>query len=99
MLVDLRPAKLTGKEMERRLDDIYITVNKNAIPDDPEKPFVTSGIRVGTPAVTARGFKEAEMETVGQLICAVAKDDFSGRIDQLREQVKTLTGRFPLYQA
>ena len=99
MLVDLRPAKLTGKEMERRLDDIYITVNKNAIPNDPEKPFVTSGIRVGTPAVTARGFKEAEMETVGQLICTVAKDDFSGRIDQLREQVKTLTGRFPLYQA
>lgn len=99
MLVDLRPAHLTGKEMEHRLDEVYITANKNAIPNDPEKPFVTSGIRVGTPAVTARGFKEAEMETVGQLICTVAKDDFSGRIDQLREQVKTLTGRFPLYQA
>ena len=99
MLVDLRPAHLTGKEMEHRLDEVYITANKNAIPNDPEKPFVTSGIRVGTPAVTARGFKEAEMETVGQLICAVAKDDFSGRIDQLREQVKALTGRFPLYQA
>ena len=98
MLVDLRPARLTGKEMERRLDEVYITVNKNAIPNDPEKPFVTSGIRVGTPAVTARGFKEAEMETVGRLICAAAGDDFSGRIDALREQVKALTGRFPLYQ-
>ena len=58
MLVDLRPAHLTGKEMERRLDEVYITVNKNAIPNDPEKPFVTSGIRVGTPAVTSRGFRE-----------------------------------------
>ena len=57
MLVDLRPAHLTGKEMEHRLDEVYITVNKNAIPNDPEKPFVTSGIRVGTPAVTSRGFR------------------------------------------
>ncbi|RKI70552.1 serine hydroxymethyltransferase [bacterium 1xD42-67] len=99
MLVDLRPAHLTGKEMEHRLDDIYITVNKNAIPNDPEKPFVTSGIRVGTPAVTARGFKEAEMVTVGQLICAAAQKDLDSRIEELRAQVKALTGRFPLYQA
>ena len=69
MLVDLRPAHLTGKEMERRLDEVYITVNKNAIPNDPEKPFVTSGIRVGTPAVTSRGFREEEMKVVGRLTC------------------------------
>jgi len=98
MLVDLRPAHLTGKEMERRLDEVYITVNKNAIPNDPEKPFVTSGIRVGTPAVTTRGFKEEEMVTVGKLICAAARDDFERNIESLRNQVKELTGRFPLYQ-
>ena len=98
MLVDLRPAHLTGKEMEHRLDEVYITVNKNAIPNDPEKPFVTSGIRVGTPAVTTRGFKEAEMEIVGKLICAVARDDFADNIESLRAQVKELTGRFPLYE-
>ncbi len=98
MLVDLRPAHLTGKEMERRLDDVYITVNKNAIPNDPEKPFVTSGIRVGTPAVTARGFGEAEMETVGKLICAAAQTDFLDHVETLRRQVKELTSRFPLYQ-
>ena len=63
MLVDLRPAHLTGKEMEHRLDEVYITVNKNAIPNDPEKPFVTSGIRVGTPAVTSRGFTEEDMNS------------------------------------
>ena len=98
MLVDLRPAGLTGKEMEHRLDEVYITVNKNAIPNDPQKPFVTSGIRVGTPAVTARGFKEAEMEVVGQLICEAAKDGFEGKVELLRGQVKELTGRYPLYQ-
>ena len=98
MLVDLRPAHLTGKEMERRLDAVYITANKNAIPNDPEKPFVTSGIRVGTPAVTARGFREAEMKTVGELICAAARDDFEEKAEELRARVKALTGRFPLYE-
>ena len=98
MLVDLRPAKLTGKEMERRLDEIYITVNKNAIPDDPEKPFVTSGIRVGTPAVTSRGFTEEDMKMVGSLICQAARDDFEQHIASLREQVKALTGKYPLYR-
>ena len=98
MLVDLRPAHLTGKEMERRLDDVYITVNKNTIPDDPESPFVTSGIRVGTPAVTTRGFREEEMALVGKLICEAAKPDFEQHIDTLREQVKALTSRFPLYE-
>ena len=98
MLVDLRPAHLTGKEMEHRLDEVYITANKNAIPNDPEKPFVTSGIRVGTPAVTARGFGETECREVGRLICAVAQPDFAQHIDSLRAQVKELTGRFPLYE-
>ena len=98
MLVDLRPAHLTGKEMEHRLDEVYITVNKNAIPNDPEKPFVTSGIRVGTPAITARGFREAEAQQVGKLICQVARDDYAQHAEELRAQVKELTGRFPLYE-
>lgn len=97
MLVDLRPAGLTGKEMERRLDDIYITANKNTIPNDPEKPFVTSGIRIGTPAVTSRGFREEECRLVGQLICEAAKPDFEERKESLRTQVTELTDRFPLY--
>ena len=98
MLVDLRPAHLTGKEMEHRLDEVYITVNKNTIPNDPEKPFVTSGIRVGTPAITARGFREAEAQQVGNLICQVARDDYAQHMEELRAQVKELTGRFPLYE-
>ena len=98
MLVDLRPAHLTGKEMEHRLDEVYITANKNAIPNDPEKPFVTSGIRVGTPAITARGFREEEARQVGQLICRVARDDYAQHVEELRAQVKALTGRFPLYE-
>ena len=98
MLVDLRKSGITGKEMEHRLDEVYITVNKNAIPNDPEKPFVTSGIRVGTPAVTSRGFREEEMRTVGRLICQAAHADFEDKIDSLRAQVKELTGKYPLYQ-
>lgn len=97
MLVDLRPAGLTGKEMERRLDDIYITANKNAIPNDPEKPFVTSGIRIGTPAVTSRGFKEEECRQVGRLICAAAAPDFEEKKEALRAQVVELTDKFLLY--
>ena len=99
MLVDLRPAGLTGKEMERRLDEVCITVNKNAIPNDPEKPFVTSGIRVGTPAVTTRGFKEAEMKVVGDLICRVARDAQASSLDAIRSEAEALTARFPLYKS
>ena len=98
MLVDLRRFGVTGKEMEHRLDEVHITVNKNAIPNDPEKPFVTSGIRVGTPAITARGFREAEAQQVGKLICQVARDDYAQHVEELRAQVKELTGRFPLYE-
>ena len=97
MLVDLRPAHLTGKEMERRLDEVNITVNKNAIPNDLEKPFVTSGIRVGTPAATTRGFKEADMEVIASIMWRTATD-FEGRQDELRAQVAQLTGKYPLYE-
>ena len=97
MLVDLRPARLTGKEMERRLDEVNITVNKNAIPNDPEKPFVTSGIRVGTPAATTRGFKEADMEVIASIMWRTATD-FEGKQDELRAQVAQLTGKYPLYE-
>ena len=98
MLVDVRNFHITGKEFEHRLDEVQITVNKNAIPNDPEKPFVTSGIRVGTPAITARGFREAEAQQVGKLICQVARDDYAQHVEELRAQVKELTGRFPLYE-
>ena len=97
MLVDLRSMGLTGKELERRLDEVNITANKNAVPNDPEKPFVTSGVRIGTPAVTTRGFKEPEMLLIAKFIGAAAKD-FDGQADAIRAQVAELTGRFPLYE-
>jgi glycine hydroxymethyltransferase len=97
MLVDLRPVSLTGKEAEARLDDVGITVNKNAIPYDPEKPFIASGIRLGTPAVTTSGMKEAEIRTVGELIARILKDDSDQTKAQVRKQVTELTGRFRPY--
>ena len=96
MLVDLRPAHLTGKEMEKRLDEVNITVNKNAIPNDPEKPFVTSGIRVGTPAVTTRGFGVEEMKVIGGLIWQTATD-FDAKADSIRETVDAMCAKYPLY--
>ena len=96
MLVDLRKAHVTGKEMEHRLDAVNITVNKNAIPGDPEKPFVTSGIRVGTPAVTTRGFKEEDMRVIASLIWQAATD-FDAKADAIRAQVAELTAKYPLY--
>ena len=96
MLVDLRPAHLTGKEMERRLDEVCITVNKNAIPNDPEKPFVTSGIRVGTPAATSRGFVEEDMKVVGKLI-AQAAFHFDTKADEIRAAALALTAKYPIY--
>ena len=97
MLVDLRKAHITGKELEKRLDEVHITVNKNAIPNDPEKPFVTSGIRVGTPAVTTRGFGEEEMKVIGSLIWQVATD-FDAKADSIRETVAAMCAKYPLYQ-
>ncbi len=83
MLVDLRPFDITGKELEHRLDEVYITVNKNAIPNDPQKPFVTSGLRIGTPAVTTRGLGTAEMEQIAEFIYLAAKD-FENKADYIR---------------
>ena len=97
MLVDLRPFQITGKEFERHLDAVQITVNKNAIPNDPEKPFVTSGIRVGTPAVTSRGFKEPEMVEIARWMGMVARD-FEGCRYQVRNEVDALCRRFPIYE-
>ena len=97
MLIDLRPFNVTGKEMEKRLDEVHITVNKNAIPFDPEKPFVTSGIRLGTPAVTSRGFKEEEMLKIAKWIKEVAVD-FENSKERITKEVIELCEKFPLYQ-
>ncbi len=96
MLLDLRPFGVTGKELEKRLDAVHITVNKNAIPNDPEKPFVTSGVRIGTPAVTTRGMKEDEMREIATLI-AMTTRDFEGTADEVRARVAELCRRFPLF--
>ena len=96
MLVDVRNFHITGKEFERRLDEVQITVNKNAIPNDPEKPFVTSGVRVGTPAVTSRGFREPEMAEIARWMGMAARD-FAGSADQIRAEVNALCARFPIY--
>ena len=97
MLVDLRPFDITGKELEHRLDEVYITVNKNAIPNDPQKPFVTSGLRIGTPAVTTRGLKEEEMEKIAEYIYLAAKD-FDNKADFIREGVTEICTKYPLYE-
>lgn len=97
MLVDLRPFGLTGKEFERRLDEVYITVNKNAIPNDPEKPFVTSGVRVGTPAVTTRGLDISDMEKIAEFMYLAAKD-FDNKADEIRAGVGEICARHPLYE-
>ena len=97
MLVDLRPVGLTGKEAESRLDAVGITVNKNAIPYDPEKPFVASGIRVGTPAVTTCGMKEEEVAEVGRLIGRALKDGSGSEREEIAAAVRTLTDRFRPY--
>ena len=97
MLADLRPLHITGKELQHRLDENHITVNKNAIPNDPEKPFVTSGVRIGTPAVTTRGFKEEDMKVIAQCIYDTAAD-FEGTQDKVRSAVAELTKKYPLYE-
>jgi len=98
MLVDLRPVALTGKVAEKRLEEAGITVNKNTIPFDPEKPFVTSGIRIGTPALTTRGMKEPEMERIGDMIARVLADvEDDGVVAEVRAEVAALCERFPLY--
>ncbi|MBQ9953691.1 MAG: serine hydroxymethyltransferase [Clostridia bacterium] len=96
LLLDLRSNGITGKELEHRLDEVHITANKNAIPNDPEKPFVTSGIRLGSPAVTTRGFKEPEMEKIAVWIKDVITD-FEGNKERITKEVLDLCEQFPLY--
>ena len=96
LLLDLRSNGITGKELERRLDEVHITANKNAIPNDPEKPFVTSGIRIGAPAVTTRGFKEPEMKLIAGWIKDVIAD-FEGNEARIRNEVMDLCKKYPLY--
>lgn len=97
MLVDLRPINMTGKTAEKYLDDIRITANKNGIPFDPEKPFVTSGIRLGSPAVTTRGFKEDDMREIGDIITMVLKD-YDKNKEEGAARVKALVEKYPLYE-
>ena len=96
MLVDLQNMNITGKELQNRLDEVYITVNKNAVPNDPASPFVTSGIRIGTPAVTTRGLKEEDMKVVAGLI-KTAVTDFETKADEIRRSVNQICERYPLY--
>ena len=99
MLVDLRSKGITGKEAERVLGEAHITVNKNAIPNDPESPFVTSGIRLGSPAMTTRGFKEAEAELTANLIADVLDNPTdTANIEEVRRRVNELTARLPVYR-
>ena len=97
MLVDLRPFNITGKDLETKLDEVYITVNKNAIPNDPQKPAFTSGVRIGTPAVTTRGLKEDDMKQIAECIYLTAKD-FEGSKDKIREMVTAICKKYPLYE-
>lgn len=97
MLVDLRGMGITGKEFEKRLDEVHITCNKNAIPNDPEKPFVTSGVRIGTPAVTARGFGREEMKKIAGWMKLIATD-FEANKDAVSNEVCELCEKFPLYK-
>ena len=97
MLVDLRPFNITGKDFEHRLDEVYITVNKNAIPNDPQSPFITSGIRVGTPAVTSRGLGTDEMEQIAEFMY-LAASDFDANADKIRDGVNAICKKFPLYE-
>ena len=97
MLVDLRPFDITGKELETKLDEVYITVNKNAIPNDPQKPAYTSGVRIGTPAVTTRGLKEDDMKEIAECIYLTAKD-FDNSKEKIREKVTAICKKYPLYE-
>ncbi len=97
MLIDLRNFNVTGKELEHRLDEVHITLNKNAIPNDPQSPFITSGVRVGTPAVTTRGLKEEDMAVIAHLL-KLAVTDFENSRDEINAQVKALCDKYPLYK-
>ena len=97
MLVDLQPFNITGKELQNKLDEVYITVNKNAIPNDPQSPFVTSGVRIGTPAVTTRGLVEEDMDVIAECIYLTASD-FDANADTVRAKVSEICKKYPLYE-
>ena len=97
MLVDLQNMNITGKELQNRLDEVYITVNKNAVPNDPQSPFVTSGVRIGTPAVTTRGLKEDDMKEIARLI-KLTVTDFETKADEIRSAVNAICEKYPLYE-
>lgn len=97
MLLDLRETGVTGKELEKKLDEVYITVNKNTIPNEPLSPFITSGIRIGSPAVTTRGLKENDMDLIAEFIDLAIKD-FDNRRDYIREKVEELCKKYPIYK-
>ena len=96
MLVDLRGMDISGKELQNKCDEVYITLNKNTVPNDPRSPFVTSGVRIGTPAVTSRGLKEADMEKIAECIW-LAATDFDGKADYIREEVTRICDAYPIY--
>ncbi|MBQ7433263.1 MAG: serine hydroxymethyltransferase [Lachnospiraceae bacterium] len=96
MLVDLRDTEITGKELQNRCDSVYITLNKNGVPNDPRSPFVTSGVRIGTPAVTTRGMKEEQMRQIADLIYMTAFE-YEEKADTIRNAVVDLCGKFPIY--
>ncbi len=96
MLVNLKDTDVTGKELEHRLDEVHITANKNTVPNDPQSPFVTSGLRIGTPAVTSRGFKEPEMELIAGWIADII-EDFEGNKERITKEVVALCEKFPIY--
>jgi glycine hydroxymethyltransferase len=97
MLLDLRGTGITGMELETRLDEVHITLNKNAIPNDPEKPTVTSGVRIGTPAVTTRGLGVTEMDKIADLITRVIRN-FEEEKDAIAAEVEAICKKFPLYE-
>lgn len=97
MLVDLRGMEVSGKELQNRCDEVYITLNKNTVPNDPRSPFVTSGVRIGTPAVTSRGLKEEDMPVIAECIW-MAATDFENKADAIRAQVTKLCDKYPIYQ-
>lgn len=97
MLVDLRGMDISGKELQKRCDEVYITLNKNTVPNDPRSPFVTSGVRIGTPAVTSRGLVESDMAEIAHLIW-LAATDFENKADEIREAVTKICAKYPIYE-
>lgn len=97
LLLDLTNFGITGKELQARCDNVYITLNKNAIPNDPRSPFVTSGVRIGTAAITSRGMKEEDMEIIADLIYQTVTD-YENNIDNIREKVVTICNKYPIYE-